>query len=162
MDEIDRPIAAFAVSLVGGLLVFIAGVFLAIAGSVASSAGLYGAGSVLGGLGFLGILFGFIVVALGALLFRDPESHVGYGIAILVFSLLSIFGGGGFILGLILGVVGGILASVFQPAEDLDLLPSSVLTPERSCPQCGAISAGSALVCARCGASLPGLGTSLA
>jgi hypothetical protein len=39
------------------------------------------------------------------------------GILVLVFSIISIIGGGGFILGFILGLVGGILALAWKPRQ---------------------------------------------
>lgn len=140
-SDAARPTGAFVASIVGAVLMLVEGVYLSVVGSVASGAGLVAAGSLLGGLGFLGAFFGFIVLILSILLFRNPDSHTGYGIAILVLSLLSIFGGGGFIIGLIVGAIGGILAIVFQPdGAPLPLgpdLPSVAKTGSR-CPNCGA------------------------
>jgi hypothetical protein len=44
-------------------------------------------------------------------------------VIVLVFSLVSLFGGGGFFIGLILGIVGGILAIVWKP------MPTYVYSP---------------------------------
>lgn len=49
-----------------------------------------------------------------------PESHPGLGITILVPSLIGFVFGGDFLLGGILGVIGGILAIRFEPDDDLD------------------------------------------
>ncbi len=46
------------------------------------------------------------------------------GILVLVFSIISIIGGGGFILGFILGLVGGILALAWKPRQ-VQLQPTS-------------------------------------
>ena len=44
-----------------------------------------------------------------------PENHVKWGTLILIFSMLSIFGGmGGWIIGWILGVIGGLLAITWK------------------------------------------------
>ena len=56
----------------------------------------------------IGVLSGAIVI-LGSALIRRSESTTG-GILVIVFSTLSIFIGGGFLIGFILGIVGGILA----------------------------------------------------
>lgn len=152
-DDEDHPTVAFGLSLVAGLLVFIGGAFLMIVGSAASSVGLYAAGGLLGGLGFLGVLFGVILIVLAVQLYRNPELHTPYGIGILLLSLVSIFTGGGFILGLILGVIGGILAILFVPSDDALLLPSDMFTPTtRRCANCGASFSGELSACPSCGA----------
>jgi Family of unknown function (DUF6114) len=48
-----------------------------------------------------------------------PEEHSTWGTLILIFSVLSIFGGamGGFGVGLILGLIGGVLALTWKPIE---------------------------------------------
>lgn len=55
-----------------------------------------------------GILFG-IIVLVGAVLIYMPGKEVAGGILVIIFSLFSIIIGGGFIIGLILGIIGGAL-----------------------------------------------------
>ncbi|HYK92685.1 MAG TPA: hypothetical protein VEY07_01410, partial [Thermoplasmata archaeon] len=66
-------------------------------------------------------------------------------------SLLSLIGGAGFFIGLILGVVGGILALVFHPTEDMDdLFPGT--TSGGVCRNCGArVPQGPRGYCPSCG-----------
>ncbi len=111
-----------------------------------------GIGAFVSGLGDLGAFLGFLVVVLAIAMFVEPDYHLGSGVAILAISLISIFAGGGFFLGLLLGVVGGILGIIFQPTEDLDFLET--LTGSRArCPRCQAVLPGDgAKFCARCGA----------
>jgi uncharacterized membrane protein YjjB (DUF3815 family) len=47
---------------------------------------------------------------------KKPEEHNTWGTLIIVFSVLSVFGGamGGFAAGLILGLIGGILAITWK------------------------------------------------
>ncbi|MCI4358146.1 MAG: hypothetical protein L3J95_00725 [Thermoplasmata archaeon] len=145
---------AFILSILAGVLMIIDGAFLSIAGGVVSSAGYADAGALLGGLGFLGGFFGFIVVVLSILLFISPDSHVGYGIAILLLSLLSIVGGGGFIIGLILGVIGGIVAIVFVPEDGAGRpLPREVpgTARRRFCAFCELPIPPKTATCANCG-----------
>jgi hypothetical protein len=48
---------------------------------------------------------------LAAIMFyRNPAHKTLWGIVVLVLSVISIFSGGGFIVGLILGIIGGALA----------------------------------------------------
>ena len=103
MEEQERPLAAFLLSLIGGVLILIDGALLGVAGGVADALGNYAAGALLGNLGFLGGFLGFLVLLLGVGAFLAPQYHTGLGIGILVLSLLSIFGGGGFVIGLLLG-----------------------------------------------------------
>jgi hypothetical protein len=61
-------------------------------------------------LATLGLIFG-ILVFLGALLLHfEPENKKAWGIMIMVFSVPSVIMGGGFIVGFILGIIGGKLA----------------------------------------------------
>ena len=66
--------------------------------------------------GMLGIIFGLIVIASAIMLNRRPTQHTTWGILILVFSILGIFGVlAGYLVGLILGIVGGALAIAWKP-----------------------------------------------
>jgi hypothetical protein len=60
-------------------------------------------------LGVISVVLG-VVVILGALLLRNPERARMGGITVIAFSALSILAGGGYLAGLIMGVVGGALA----------------------------------------------------
>jgi len=107
----DRPTAAFALSLIAGILILINGIFIAAIGAII--------GAIFPGLGILfaviGLVFGIIVLVGAIMMWSNPDQHVAWGVIVLLFSLFSIVIGGGFILGLILGLVGGILAIVWKP-----------------------------------------------
>jgi hypothetical protein len=60
-------------------------------------------------LGVMSIVLGFIVI-MGALLMKKPDRARQGAITVIAFSALSILAGGGFIAGLILGVIGGAFA----------------------------------------------------
>ena len=53
---------------------------------------------------------GIVLIVGGYLIYRKPESATPWGIAILVASIVSLLSIGGFIIGPILGIIGGILA----------------------------------------------------
>ena len=55
---------------------------------------------------------GVILIIGGYLIYRKPESAGKWGIAILVASIVSLFGMGGFLIGAILGIIGGIMGMV--------------------------------------------------
>lgn len=78
--------------------------------------GGYGFG--LGGIfGLAGIVFGIVVIVSSVMLYNKPDDHSKWGLLILIFSVLSIFGSAmaGFGVGLILGVLGGIFALTWKP-----------------------------------------------
>ena len=58
----------------------------------------------------ISIVIGIILVIGGYLIYRNPESAGKWGVVILVASIVSLFGMGGFFVGPILGIIGGILA----------------------------------------------------
>ncbi|MEM2953203.1 MAG: DUF6114 domain-containing protein [Candidatus Bathyarchaeia archaeon] len=62
------------------------------------------------GLLLVGLVCG-VIVTIGAFMLNSrPAEHKSWGLVILVFSIISFFGMGGFYIGAILGVVGGALA----------------------------------------------------
>ncbi|MCW4018599.1 MAG: hypothetical protein NWF00_07995 [Candidatus Bathyarchaeota archaeon] len=67
-------------------------------------------------LGVVSVIIGVMVIA-GAFLLKKPSWARHGGITVIAFSVLSIFAGGGFIVGLILGVIGGVLALSNYPIE---------------------------------------------
>ncbi len=68
-------------------------------------------------VGSLELIAGVVVVSSGAMLRSKPDQRVLWGTLILVLSVLSFFGSGGFVIGAILGIIGGIMALTWrQPA----------------------------------------------
>ncbi len=83
-------------------------------GGMMGSMGFSGTG-VFTGMSFLGLVTGILVLA-GALMLRSrPEQASTSGVIILVFSIVSLFGMGGFFIGAVLGFVGGLLALTWRP-----------------------------------------------
>lgn len=115
MSLSEKPTKAFALSLIAGILIVSNTLLLGIAttwfpeiiptipGTVNDTAGLYR-------LTALGLIFG-VLVLLGAILLHIQAVHKkAWGIIIVVFSIPSVITGGGFIIGFILGIIGGALA----------------------------------------------------
>jgi len=63
---------------------------------------------IFSGLAAVGTIFAILVI-IGAILIYMPGKEVIGGILVLIFSILSIVIGGGFLIGLILGIIGGAL-----------------------------------------------------
>ena len=72
-------------------------------------------GGIVRGIGTFGLVSGVIVLASSVLLLTVPDQRRTWGVLILVFSVLSFLGLGGFVVGAILGIVGGILALRWKP-----------------------------------------------
>ena len=76
-----------------------------------------GLGIGFGYMGLFGLVFGLVVIASALTLWSRPNQHATWGTLIVIFSVLSLFGGmmSGLGLGLILGVIGGALAIIWKP-----------------------------------------------
>jgi hypothetical protein len=126
MANEERPTTAFVLSLVGGVFILLGGGMMSTIGSFGFGGmmGFGGMGGMMGWTGFglfgiLGLIFGVIVVISAIMLNSKPQEHATWGTLIVLFSVLSIFGGamGGFGVGLILGLIGGVLALTWKPTE---------------------------------------------
>ena len=132
MTNEERPTAAFILSLVAGVFIILGGGmtslfgygFMGMMGRNGSWGGMMGPGFgmmgfAFGMMGFLGLIFGVIVIISALMLSSKPQEHTTWGTLILIFSVISIFGSamGGFGIGLILGIIGGILAITWKPPE---------------------------------------------
>jgi len=71
------------------------------------SNGYYG---MMYGLESVGIITGILVIVFAILMRSRPADRKTYGVLILAFSLVSLVGMGGFFIGAIIGLVGGVLA----------------------------------------------------
>lgn len=71
---------------------------------------LYAIAFIPGSLVFVGFLFGGLMVLIGALAYIYPQFSTVFGVITIFLSVLSIMGAlGGFIIGTILGIIGGAL-----------------------------------------------------
>ena len=129
MSKSEKPNVAFALSLVGGILIVLGGAARYAIGMFIHSFGsqtsthhhLLGAltrmlGAGVGFFGLVGVVLGIVVIVAAIMLNVTPDQHVTLGAVIVVLSIVSLFvGASGFLLGLILGLVGGILAITWKP-----------------------------------------------
>lgn len=139
MAENENPTIAFVLSLIGGILILVSGIMLLALGTFVGGmmgrfyGGMMGGYPGVGGyfasmmavLGVGGIICGIIVLIGAYLLNSNPASHATWGAFILVFSVLSLFEGGGYIIGAILGIVGGILGITWKP-------PAETVVPKKT------------------------------
>jgi hypothetical protein len=105
------PIVAYMLALIAGVLVVLNGLLLLMVGAT------LGIAMFDGGLAFgpIGVLLGAIIIYAAVHLNAQPTEHMGWGAAIIVLSVVSlVLVGGGFILGFILGLIGGILAIAWK------------------------------------------------
>ena len=129
----EVPTASFVLSLIGGLLI-LAGALMTMmfsygfpyygmmGGYYGSPGGYYG---MMQGFGYGGWFYGItalaaiagIAVLVGAaMIYTRPGKASTWGLVVLVFSALGFLGVGGFFIGAILGVIGGILAMAWRPS----------------------------------------------
>ena len=104
---------AFASSLASGILVLLEGLIRIIRGEALGVFGTDRLWHKLLGLairvdGVIGVILAIIIIV-GAILIYNSKTQMTGGIIVLIFALLSIIAGGGWLIGLILGVIGGIL-----------------------------------------------------
>ncbi len=71
-------------------------------------------GSIVG-LSLIGLISGVLVIIGAVMLDTRPSEHTIWGIIVLVFSIISLLGLGGFFVGAILGIIGGALALSWRP-----------------------------------------------
>jgi len=129
-----KPVAPFILGLIAGIFIFL--------GAIVMSMFAFGTASMMGSMGgamsgmmsnmyagmSMGMMMGFapaltvvgiasgVMVILGSVMvYTHPSESQLWGAIILAFSVVSIIGGmGGFLVGLILGVVGGVLALTWR------------------------------------------------
>jgi len=114
----ERPTGAGILTIVGGLFILLGGIAELSIGSAVSAITLGQGGGVLEGLGALGILMGILILVLGIAILTAYESAAAYGVAVIILSVISLASFfGGFVIGFILALIGGILATTWEPLE---------------------------------------------
>ncbi len=107
----NKPTAAFALVLIGGIFTLLGGIAVAVIGG-ALTFFLAGIGAA---LGIIGIIAGILMIVAAVLMNTTDISKVHtWSIIALVFSIIGLANGGGFFIGFILGLVGSILGLVYK------------------------------------------------
>jgi hypothetical protein len=158
--------------LIGGILILLGGLdeLVVLYTTVVSVAPFVG-GFWLAALGLIGVGAGLVVILFSVFVYVNPRQHVVYGVIILIGSLLSVFALSGFLVGLVLGVVGGALAIAWSPYRSAfapyvfapyaggpygTMPPSAGPIAHRACLKCGRLVAADARFCSYCGAPIGG------
>ncbi|MEM2760992.1 MAG: DUF6114 domain-containing protein [Nitrososphaerales archaeon] len=113
---------ASGLSLSGGVLIVLASVtsliwhaaFTQMGGMVGMQRWMFGSGftAMIFGISAIGIVSGGLIILGAIMMNRKPEENNRWGVIVLVFSVISFMGTGGFFIGAVLGIIGGILAVV--------------------------------------------------
>jgi hypothetical protein len=108
---VARPLAAAILTIVGGTFIAIGGIVLATIGTIlAITIGLHSA------LFYVGLVAGLLTIAMGGLMLLVPSANTVLGIATIVLAVISIpFAFGGFVIGFLLALFGGVLATLWKP-----------------------------------------------
>ena len=134
----ETPQIAFILSLIGGILILIAGAIsslwfmsggLVIGGMMGGFSGMMGGYhemmgrlgipySFMGNLSLIGLMSGILVIIGAVMVNMRPEEHTSWGVIILVFSIISFLGTGGFFIGAILGIIGSALVVSWKPINE--------------------------------------------
>jgi len=105
--------------LIGGTMASMWFMFGGLGGMMGGFGGMMGSLGVplgfMGGFSLLGLISGIIVIIGATMLNAHPKEHITWGTIILVFSIVSLFGMGGFFIGAMLGIIGGALALAWRP-----------------------------------------------
>lgn len=150
----EKPTAAMVLSIIGGVFILLGGLAEIAVGSVISSLTLGVGGGVVIGLGALGLVLGILILVFGILVHSHPEQHTLYGVLIVVFSIVSLVSFvGGFVIGFILALIGGILALTFKPTPVAVFYAAPPV--QRVCPKCGRVVDPGVRFCSQCGNPLP-------
>lgn len=121
MSQSEKPTKSFVLSLVAGTLIVCNAVAVGVAatwfpwifptlpGSANNTAVPFASITV------VGLICGALVIFGAIMLHIKPEDKKAWGIMIFVFSLPSVITGGGFVIGFILGIIGGAKVIRWKP-----------------------------------------------
>ena len=152
----EPPTGPFVLSLVSGVLIILGAlvplVFMESYAGMEDMIGGSGSGGIIDtdsvAFHVLGIGFGAVVLFGAFMLNSRPLQHATWGALVLIFAALSPFGAmGGFMIGMLAGLVGGAWAIAWKPSPAWPSVPAKV----RFCPECGRSISLDARFCSYCG-----------
>ena len=110
-----HPVAAFILSLLGGVIITISSLFVIVIGSTIT----FFIGGIGGYIGLLGLLCGSVIFFFSLKLRTEPKTHTTSGSIIIFASFISWIGAaGGFGIGFLLALSGGILGIIWIPPNN--------------------------------------------
>src|SRR5881296_3838202 len=132
----EKPTAAFVLSLIGGIFILLGAIVVMALASVIGSLMLIGGGdpALAYIYGAVGLIFAILVLVGAIMLWTKPQQHVMWGVVVLLFSLFSIITTGGFFIGLILGLIGGILGIAWKPPAPMSGMAPPMMPPSMPPP----------------------------
>ncbi|MCI4352628.1 MAG: DUF6114 domain-containing protein [Thermoplasmata archaeon] len=149
----ERPDTPFVLSVLGGVFIALAGAVEIYDGAVAPFAPFGNGGVDYVLFGTLGCGLGVLIIILGSLLLSRPERRSEIGILITVLSVISVVSFfGGFVIGLVLGVLGGVFAIAWRPRPFAPAWPGAgwQVPAHRVCLHCGRFLSFDMRVCPYC------------
>lgn len=122
---VARPVAAGVLTILGGFFIVVGGLVFALIGAVFAILGFFS------GIFLLGLLVGVLTILVGFLMLAIPSGHTVWGVLAIVLALVSIpVAFGGFLIGFLLALVGGILAWRWKrPVERVITVEARVIPP---------------------------------
>ncbi|MGA8275111.1 MAG: DUF6114 domain-containing protein [Thermoplasmata archaeon] len=120
-----RPLGAGVLTIIGGFFIILGGLLFALIGVFFAVFGF------VSGIFLLGLLVGFLTLVMGLLMIAVPSGHTVWGILAIVLAIASLpVAFGGFILGFLLTLIGGILALRWKrPAAGVLTVEGRVVPP---------------------------------
>lgn len=114
-EPAEPPTFAFLVASLGGWLIVVEGMLLLGGGAAAFEFVVPLPPGDSAQLGSLGVTLGLVIVGVGFFLHETVGHRKSAGLVTLVLGALSVVSGGGFLIGLGLTVVGGLIAALGRP-----------------------------------------------
>jgi hypothetical protein len=125
MNQTEKSTRAFTLSMVAGLLIVCNAIAVGVAGAYfpwifPTLPGSDNNATVpFTTISVIALICGAVVLLAAIMLRIKPENKKAWGAIVLVFSIPSVITGGGFIIGFILGIIGGKLALSGKPKRSL-------------------------------------------
>lgn len=136
------PRAGAVLSFIGGIFILIGGLVSAFIGAILSV--FFKGAAIL----YVGIPIALLIIVFSVLLFALPRLKIAWGALIVVLAFLSLAFDffGGFVIGFLLCLIGGLMA-IFSRSP----APTAGWAPPPACPACGGAIDISRRVCTKCG-----------
>ncbi len=117
----SKPTAAFILTLIGGIFVLLGGIVISFLGAIfggITTVSMFGAamGAAAGlVIGLASLISGIIIILAAIFMNSTNQSKVKtWSIIALVFAIVSLIDGGGFVLGFLLALIGSILGLTYK------------------------------------------------